>query len=200
MKPWEVIYNRTCKICKKNFETRFPKSRICSGECKKIDIKLQQRRKYLRRKAKLTDCPDLKNKYLRLAAINDFIEECQHCKQDFNSGGSRRKYCCEDCAKEAKLIKTRILKQYSTERKCKQCGEIFSLNGKGGLKYCQACKGEIDDLKVKTNDKLSNKIKELMEEHENIKGSKINPYFLRRGDLYTLDKLKTGVTAISGNA
>ncbi len=35
-----------------------------------------------------------------------------------------------------------------------------------------------------------------MEEDENFKGSQINPYFLRRGDVLSEHSLKTGATPI----
>ena len=116
-----IAYINTCNQCQLKFETPWAKARYCSDECKAKATKLQQRQKHLRRKARETSDPELRNKYLRLASINDFIEECSWCQRDFNTRGKRIKYCCSYCKKEAQLEQSRKSHGSTTKQECRKC-------------------------------------------------------------------------------
>ena len=81
-------------------------------------------------------------------------------------------------------------------RNAENAKKIFDLEGKGGYKYCPECRKTPDNPPIKTPKVKSKSIRKLMEEYENFKGSQINPYFLRRGDVLSEHSLKTGATPV----
>ena len=179
LKMNEMTFTRMCKICQTPFSTRFPKSRLCSDECKKMDIKLQQRAKYFRRKARETDNPILKEKYLKQSGMGTKAF-CDHCQNEFETYGQKAvRYCSEECKKEAKY-KSRKRKV----RECLLCHEPFEVKGQGGYRHCEECRS-IEPVVTTTNpnsEKEKEKtVKELMEEYEDLKAKRIDPFFLSRG-------------------
>jgi len=175
----DAVYTRVCKICKNEFETQWPKSNHCSKECRKVSTKLQQRAKYFRKKAREAPNDILRNRYIKQSEMGTKAY-CNYCNGIFDTFGKNTQYCSAECRANAK----RRSKGTETHKICRECGELFDLQGQGGYKYCPVCRGEA----TKINKKIKNKtVKELIEEHETSTEEEItiNPYFLKRGNKST---------------
>lgn len=65
---------------------------------------------------------------------------CPICGKVFETSNAQKKYCSQDCAYEANIIRTNKYnkehRKTETERVCPVCGKIF--NAKGRKKYCSA--------------------------------------------------------------
>jgi hypothetical protein len=95
---------------------------------------------------------------------------CEHCNKVFDTFGKNVRYCSKDCLNNAK----RKARGTETHKHCRECGELFDLQGQGGYKYCPTCRGETSIKPVKKT------VKELIEDCDK-KEVKIKPYFLKRG-------------------
>jgi hypothetical protein len=167
----DKTYTRICKICNNNFETPWPKSKHCSDECNKVSIKIQQRAKYYRRKAREAPTKTLKDKYIQKSKMGT-KSFCKYCGDIFDTFGKNIAYCNDICRKNAK----KEARGVETHKRCRECGDLFDLKGQGGYKYCPVCRGEVRRLDIPENKKT---LKGLIDTHE--QEVEINPYFLKRG-------------------
>jgi hypothetical protein len=136
---------------------------------------MQKRAEYFRRKSRAATDPEQKARYLKQSKMGTKAF-CDYCDTVFETYGKNLRYCSEDCKKSVK----REARGAKTHEECRGCGQIFHLRGKGGYKYCPECRGEymLSDQKPENNTKS---IKQLMEEYEEVKAGRINPFFLKRG-------------------
>jgi predicted nucleic acid-binding Zn ribbon protein len=105
----KILLDRNCSICHQDFKTYWSKEKYCSGECKEYAVKLQQRAKYFRRKARQTDDPVQKQKYLKQAQMGTKAF-CGYCSAVFETFGQNLQYCSDNCRKNQKK-KAKLLSQ-----------------------------------------------------------------------------------------
>jgi hypothetical protein len=105
-------------------------------------VKLQQRAKYFREKARGTKSKALKKRYLEQAKMGTKAY-CNYCDGIFDTFGKNTQYCSDECRANAK----RRSKGTETHKICRDCGIIFDLQGQGGYKYCPECRKKRYSLK-----------------------------------------------------
>ena len=139
-----AVFNKTCHICGKEFQTKANNAKHCSRECK---LESQRRRRTA-----------------SLGPLKAFSRTCPQCGGSFETRSANKKYCSQECyrlatnerkkAERSKLQKRTQMKESEKGlcsvcgaddvpvSECSECGYLCCVECHDGSGVCSICSGD----------------------------------------------------------
>lgn len=108
-----LLFDKTCEVCGKHFETLSRTATVCSRECA-----------YARRSVRAKGKPVVKGKPIRLEGerrIGHWTRVCITCGKEFVTDKASVKFCSDECRKEKKRERDRKRKAEQRKKRQEHC-------------------------------------------------------------------------------